>query len=178
MEGMDIKMADLKNSCDYKIVSVREQCEGQEANYLSLAELMDSKETDLRNEIQDLKTKMADPGKEDTRISDSVLARVENLEILCNSSEKTVAAQCLSVEEKLKVEQAEAIKDLSETLEDKLASMEDRLTTMLVDTSINSPSGGLQSDINSLKGSVQTLEGRFDVLDQMCTKECSANLVL
>ncbi|XP_010737202.3 EMILIN-2 [Larimichthys crocea] len=175
MEGMDIKMADLKNSCDYKIVSVREQCEGQEANYLSLAELMDSKETDLRNEIQDLKTKMADPGKEDTRISDSVLARVENLEILCNSSEKTVAAQCLSVEEKLKVEQAEAIKDLSETLEDKLASMEDRLTTMLVDTSINSPSGGLQSDINSLKGSVQTLEGRFDVLDQMCTKECSAN---
>lgn len=82
MEGMDIKLADLKNSCDYKILSVREQCEGQEANYLSLAELMDSKETDLRNEIQDLK------------VSGSVL---EHLEIRLNSTEKAVAAQCLSV---------------------------------------------------------------------------------
>lgn len=133
MEGMEIKLADLKNSCNYKIMSVQEQCEGQEANYLSLVELMDSKETDLRNEIQDLKTKLVDPGKEDTRVSDSVLAHVENLlEIRLNSSEKTVAAQCLSVEEKLKIERAEVIKDLRETLEDKLAVMEDRLTTLLV----------------------------------------------
>uniref|UniRef100_A0A8C4HP96 Elastin microfibril interfacer 2b n=1 Tax=Dicentrarchus labrax TaxID=13489 RepID=A0A8C4HP96_DICLA len=177
MEGMDIKLADLKNSCDYKILSVREQCEGQEANYLSLAELMDSKETDLRNEIQDLKTKLVDPGKEDTRISDSVLAHVENLEIRLNSSEKTLAAQCLSVEEKLKIERAEAIKDLKETLEDRLVAIEDTLT--------NSPSGGqpesqdaLQRDVNSLKGSVQTLEDRFDVLDQLCSKECKANLTV
>lgn len=184
MEGMEIKLADLKNSCNYKIMSVQEQCEGQEANYLSLVELMDSKETDLRNEIQDLKTKLVDPGKEDTRVSDSVLAHVENLlEIRLNSSEKTVAAQCLSVEEKLKIERAEVIKDLRETLEDKLAVMEDRLTTLLVDTSTNSPSGGqpesqgaLHRDINSLRGSVQTLEERFDVLDQLCSKECKTNL--
>ncbi|XP_070784561.1 EMILIN-2 [Enoplosus armatus] len=185
MEGMDIKLADLKNSCDYKILSVREQCEGQEANYLSLAELMDSKETDLRNEIQDLKTKLVDPGKVDTRVSDSVLAQVENLEVRLNSSEKTLAAQCRSVEEKLKKERAEVIKDLRESLEGKLSSMEDRLITLLVDTSTNSPSGGqpesqgaLQRDINSLKGSVQTLEDRFDVLDQLCSKECKANLTV
>ncbi|XP_035511543.1 EMILIN-2 [Morone saxatilis] len=177
MEGMDIKLADLKNSCDYKILSVREQCEGQEANYLSLAELMDSKETDLRNEIQDLKTKLIDPGKEDTRVSDSVLAHVKNLELRLNSSEKTLAAQCLSVEEKLKIERAEAIKDLKETLEDRLVAIEDTLT--------NTPSGGqpesqdaLQRDVNSLKGSVQTLEDRFDVLDQLCSKECKANLTV
>lgn len=183
MEGMEIKMADLKNSCYYKITSVQEQCEGTEHNYLSLAELMDSKETDLRNEIQELKTKLVDPGN--TRVSDSVLARVENLEIRLNSSEKTVAAQCLSVEEKLKIEQAEAIKDLRETLEDKLASMEDRLTTLLVDTSTTSPSGAkpesrgaLQGDINFLKGSVQTLEHRFDVLDQLCSRECKANVTV
>ncbi|KAM9337170.1 EMILIN-2 [Symphorus nematophorus] len=177
MEGMEIKMADLKNSCDYKIMSVRDQCDGQEANYLSLAELMDSKETDLRSEIQDLKNKLVDPGKQ----CDSVLACVENLERPWNSSEKTVAAQCLSVQEKLKTEQEEAIKDLRETLEDKLASMEDRLTALLVDTNTNSPSGGqpvsqdaLQRDINSLKGSVQTLENRFNILDQECKDNLTA----
>nr|XP_046226934.1 EMILIN-2 [Scatophagus argus] len=183
MEGMEIKLADLKNSCDYKILSVREQCEGQEANYLSLAELMDSKETDLRKEIHDLKTKLVGPGKEDTWVSDSVLARVEYLEHRLNSSEKSVEALCISVEEKLKIERADAIQDLRVTLEDKLASMEDRLTTLLLDTNTNSGSGGqpesqgvLQWDVDNLKGSVQTLENRFYVLDQLCSKECKTNL--
>uniref|UniRef100_A0A3B4Z541 Elastin microfibril interfacer 2 n=1 Tax=Seriola lalandi dorsalis TaxID=1841481 RepID=A0A3B4Z541_SERLL len=185
MEGMDIKLADMKNACDYKIVSVQEQCEGQEANYLSLAELMDSKETDLRKEIEDLKIKLVDPVKEGSRVSDNVLTRVENLEIYLNSSEKSVAGQCLAVEEKLKKEWTEAIKDLRETLEDKLASMEERFTTVLVDTSANSQSGVqpesqdmLQTDVNSLKGSVQTLEDRLNVLDQFCSKEQRANLTV
>ncbi|KAM6908446.1 EMILIN-2 isoform 2-T2 [Lycodopsis pacificus] len=143
MEGMDIKLADMKNSCEYKIMSVQEQCEGQETNYLSLAELMDSKETDLRNEIQDLKTKLVDPGKGGIHL-------VENLEICLNSSEKAEAAQCLSVEEKLKKQQAEAIKDLRETLEDKLASTEDRLITLLVDTSNNSLSGSLLTAVENI----------------------------
>ncbi|XP_049420956.1 EMILIN-2 [Epinephelus fuscoguttatus] len=134
MQGMDIKIADMKNSCDYKITSILEQCEGQQDNYLSLAELMDSKETDLRNEIQDLKTKLVDQGKEHTRL-------VENFETCLNSSGNSVAAQCLFVEEKLKKEQAESIKDLRETLEDKLASIENRLSNLLVDTSTNSSSG-------------------------------------
>ncbi|XP_073343956.1 EMILIN-2 isoform X2 [Pagrus major] len=170
VEGMDIKMADLKNSCDYKIMSVQDNCEGQEANYLSLAELMESKEMDLRNEIQDLKNKLVDQGKE--QVCDSVLACVENLEIHWNSSAKT------SVVERLKIEQEEAIKDLRETLEDKLASMEDRLNTQFVDISTNTPSGGqpeTQRDFNSLKDSVQALEVRFDVLEQLCSK---ANLTV
>ncbi|XP_074477562.1 EMILIN-2 [Sebastes fasciatus] len=148
MEGMDIKMADMKNSCDYKILSVQDHCEEQEANYLSLIELMDSKETDLRKEIQDLETKLVDPGK----------SRLENIEIRLNSSEKTVVAQFLSVEEKLKKERAEAMRDLRETLEDKLASMEDRLTTLLVDTSPNSPSGGLLTDYQSCRTAVNAIE--------------------
>lgn len=176
MEGMEVKLADLKNSCDYKIISVQEQCEGQEANYLSLAELMESKETDLRSEIQDLKTKLVDPGEEEARVSDSVLARVEKLEIHLNSSERTVVAKCFCEEEKLKKEQAEAIEALSKTLEDKLTSMEDRLNTLWIDTSTNSPSQAGNQDLNSLKGSVQTLENRLDVLDQLYSKECKANL--
>ncbi|XP_019943105.2 EMILIN-2 isoform X1 [Paralichthys olivaceus] len=185
MEGLDIKLADLKNACDYKIMSVQEQCEGTEANYLSLAELMDSKETDLRQEIQDLKTKLEYPEKDDTRVSDSVLARVENLELHLNSSQNTVTEQCLSVEEKLKKERAEAIKDLRGTLEDKLASMEDKLTTLLVDISTNSPSGfqpvsqdTQQRDMNTLKGSVQTLEDRLNILDQLQSNEHKANLAV
>ena len=185
MEGMDIKLADLKNSCDYKIMSVQEQSEGTEANYLSLAELMDSKETDLRQEIQDLKTKLEYPEREGTRVSDSVLARVENLENHLNSSEKTVTEQCLSVEEKQRKERAEAIKDLRGTLEDKLASMEDQLTTLLVDISTNSQSGiqpvsqdAQQRDMNSLKSSVQTLEDRLNILDQFQSNEHKANLAV
>uniref|UniRef100_A0A8C3G9D0 Elastin microfibril interfacer 2 n=1 Tax=Cyclopterus lumpus TaxID=8103 RepID=A0A8C3G9D0_CYCLU len=157
MEGMDIKLADMKNSCEYKIMSVQEQCEGTETNYLSLAELMDSKETDLRNEIQDLKTKLVDPGRQDNRL-------VENPEICLNSSEKM--AQCLSVEEKLKKEQAEAIRGLRETLEDQLVSMEDRLTTLLLDTSTSSPSGSLltaveninQQDFQSCRTAIDAME--------------------
>ncbi|XP_054478706.1 EMILIN-2 [Anoplopoma fimbria] len=163
MMGMDIKLADMKNLCDYKIMHVQEQCEGQETNYFSLAELMDSKETDLRNEINDLKAKLVDPGKEATRL-------LENLQICLNSSEKTEAAQCLSVEEKLKREQAEAIKDLRKTLEDKLASMEDRLTTLLVDTSTDSPSGGLltaaenisQQNFQSCRTAIDAMETRLN----------------
>lgn len=180
MEGMEIKLADMKNSCDYKIMSVQEQCEGQEVNYLSLAELMDSKETDLRSEIQDLKTKLVDSvngNKAGTALgSDSVLARLENLESRMNVSD-------FPMEETLRREQAEAIKDLRETLEDKLMSIEDRFTTLLVETSTNPPSGdqtdsqdALLGDVNTLKGSFQTLEERFIVLDQLCSKECKANL--
>nr|XP_020510407.1 EMILIN-2-like isoform X1 [Labrus bergylta] len=178
MEGMEIKLADLKNSCDYKILSVREQCEGQEANYLSLAELMDSKETDLRSEIQDLTTKMVNAVN---REHDPVLAHVENLEIRLNSSEKTVVSQCLLVEEKLKIDQGKVFKGLRETMENKLASMEDRLATLFVNSSTDSQperQDNLHGDIKSLKGAFQTLENRFDVLDKLCSKECNANLTV
>ncbi|XP_034562633.1 EMILIN-2 [Notolabrus celidotus] len=156
MEGMEIKLGDLKNSCDYKIMSVREQCEGQEANYLSLAELMDSKETDLRSEIQDLKTKFVDPVNRDCG---SVLAHMGNLEIHLNSSEKTAVARCLSVEEKLKKEQVEALEQLKENLEDKLASVEDRFTTLLIDTSKDSSAGGPPESQDDLQGDIKSLRG-------------------
>ncbi|XP_029979149.1 EMILIN-2-like [Sphaeramia orbicularis] len=188
MEGMEIKMADLKNSCDYKIVSVREQCESQEANYLSLAELMDSKESDLRNEIQDLKTKLGDQerdGKDlpgNTGVSDSVLAQVQNLELRLNLTEKNLAAQCGSVEDKVRKERSEAVHDLREALENKLASMKDQLTNVLVDTSTRSPSNiqpetldALQRDVNSLKDNFEVLQKKQKATDQLCSNECKPN---
>lgn len=184
MDGMDIKLGDLKNSCDYKILSVREQCEGQEANYLSLAELMDSKESDLRTEMQNLKTNLEDSIKGHPHVSDSVLARVEHLEIRLNSSEKSTPSCCSSAREELKMERMKAIADLKESLEDKLASMEERLITLLEDSSTKSspgdqlePHDAQQKDINSLKDSVQTLENRFNVLDQLCSKETNMSVI-
>lgn len=181
MEGMDVKLADLKNSCDYKIMSVQEECEGQESNYQSLAELIESKEADLRDEIQDLKAKLVVPANQGSLSSDSVLARLDNLESRLNASDKNKLAQCCSVEENLKLEHSKAVKDLRDNLEDKLASLEDRLSTMLLDTSAvvrvrgqDEDQDALQKNLNSLKSSVQTLENRFDVIDQLCSKECKA----
>ncbi|CAN9506378.1 unnamed protein product [Ophioblennius macclurei] len=183
MEGIEIKMADLKNSCDYKIMSVQEQCEGQEMNYLSLAELMDTKETDLRKEIQDLETKLTKACKNDTRVLDSILARVESIETCHNASENTLVAQCLSIEEKLRKERAEVVKDLRKSLEDGLSSTQDRLTTLWGDTSSNTPSAvypeksdALQKDMHSLKRSVQTQEERLNALDHSCLRDCKENL--
>lgn len=160
MEGIEIKLADLKNSCDYKVLSVQEQCEGQEMNYLSLAELMDSKESDLRNEIKELKAKLVEQGNAD------VLTRVEKPESHLNSSE--LAAQCCSVEEKLLNKQELAVQKLKETMEDKLESMEERLKTLLVDTRTSSFGNQIknqdpfQKDIDSLKVSVQTLDDKLN----------------
>ncbi|XP_034026829.1 EMILIN-2 [Thalassophryne amazonica] len=176
MEGIEIKLADLKNSCDYKIVSVREECEGQEANYHSLVELMDSKETDLRNEIQDLKTKLTGPLNKNetlpgnTPISDYVLAQVENIENHLNLSEKTVAAQFINVEETLRKEGAKMMKDL----EAKINTIEDRVTTLLAHRHTNSSSvqgaheDAFVSDIRSLKASFQALEDKLNATGQFC----------
>lgn len=174
MEGMDIKLADLKNSCDYKILSVRELCDGQETNYLSLAELMESKESDLRKEIQDLRVHIsASRGLETTRVSDPLLARVEKLEVRLNSSERT---GCSDVEEKLKAKWVKANEELRKTLEDKLASVEDSLSSLLTDASNVSPSidppthqDVQPKDLGSVKESLQKLNGRFEVLEQLCS---------
>lgn len=179
MEGMEIKMADMKNSCDYKILSVQEQCEGQEANYFSLAELMDSKEEDVRREIQDLKTEVADLQKGVPGVSDSVLARVENLENHLNSSQRSLVVQCLSVGENLRNEQEDAIKDLKKMLDDKLTSLQDQLTNQPTETNFSSTvksPNPLLKDLSSLKNSVNNLEHKVNNLDRVCSEECKANL--
>ncbi|KAM9827310.1 EMILIN-2 [Neosynchiropus ocellatus] len=145
MEGMDIKLADLKNSCEYKIMSVQDQCEGQETNYFSLAELMDSKETDLRNEIQKLEQTCCRELPESTQVS--VLAQLENLERRVNKSE-----------ENLRRGKTEHV---GESMEKK--SMPDG-----VDMSPLEPD--LAEKLNSLNASFHGLEERLSVLDQSCSK--------
>uniref|UniRef100_A0A4W3JMR7 Elastin microfibril interfacer 2 n=1 Tax=Callorhinchus milii TaxID=7868 RepID=A0A4W3JMR7_CALMI len=56
MMGIDMKFADLKNSCEYKLMSLKEQCEENVSNCEKVEELLDEKEIALRKEIHDLRT--------------------------------------------------------------------------------------------------------------------------
>ncbi|XP_075441382.1 EMILIN-2 [Ascaphus truei] len=58
LDGIDRKMADLKNSCDYKITNVQQQCEEYENSCLGVLELLREKETGLRKEINELRSQM------------------------------------------------------------------------------------------------------------------------
>ncbi|XP_061661559.1 EMILIN-2 isoform X2 [Syngnathoides biaculeatus] len=135
MEGMEIKLADLKNSCDYKITSMQQ--EEQEDHYQNLTELMESKENDLRRQMEEMKTELEE--SQTRRVSDSFLYTLEGL---VNSS---------VVEKSLKRDQEEAIQDLKE----KLILMEDRVNRQTPED--------LQP--NTLRVTLQTLESRLNTLD-------------
>lgn len=61
MEGMDRKLADLKNLCEYKLVGLQQQCDDYGSSYLGVIELIGEKETNLRKEISDLRARLQDP---------------------------------------------------------------------------------------------------------------------
>ncbi|CAL8313788.1 unnamed protein product [Merluccius merluccius] len=183
MEGMEIKMADLKSSCDYKIMSVQEECEGQETNYLSLAELMDSKESDLRKEILELRTKVEELESEkvvvevsggETQASEAILARLENVELRLNLSEKNAEVHHLLREQKFGKQEDQGSEDLRRALEDRMTSVEDRISSLLEEKEgdhLNSPSriaeaqglNALQSEMNSFRNNIHMLELRREV---------------
>ncbi|XP_038828563.1 EMILIN-2-like [Salvelinus namaycush] len=201
IEGMEIKMADLKNSCDYKILSVQEQCAGQQNSYLSLTELLESKEMDLRKELQDFKNQLPNsqrgdgtpPGVEELRKElfraaeaqlslqsslekkskpDPLLLRVEELEARLNMLERSEEVRSLFLEEKLRREGAEGAADLKKAMGDRMSSMEDRVTTLLV--GISSPVSGAQTVLEALQ-SAQALEDRLNSLEQLCSTECKSD---
>uniref|UniRef100_A0A8C9A4T4 EMILIN-2 n=1 Tax=Prolemur simus TaxID=1328070 RepID=A0A8C9A4T4_PROSS len=60
MEGMDRKLADLKNSCEYKLLG-GQQCDDYGSSYLGVLELIGEKETSLRKEINDLRAQIQEP---------------------------------------------------------------------------------------------------------------------
>ncbi|XP_055006920.1 EMILIN-2 [Boleophthalmus pectinirostris] len=146
MEGIEIKMADMKNSCEYKMMSVQELCENQESHYLSLTELMESKEDDLRNEIKQLKSKLERDGQGqsgNSSLPNAVVARVENIERCLNLSEKTLSRKCGH----LNTDQSQDLQDLKTAVEAKLVFMQDRLGSFLANTGTDS-SPGLDSTHN------------------------------
>ncbi|XP_048219625.1 EMILIN-2 [Perognathus longimembris pacificus] len=61
MEGMDRKLADLKNTCEYKLVGLQQQCEDYGSSYLGVIELIGEKEASLRKDISDLRAQLQHP---------------------------------------------------------------------------------------------------------------------
>ncbi|XP_067887801.1 EMILIN-2-like isoform X2 [Heterodontus francisci] len=56
MVGIDIKFADLKNSCEYKLMSLKQQCEKNESHDEHVEKLLNEKEAELRKDINDLRS--------------------------------------------------------------------------------------------------------------------------
>lgn len=61
MEGMDRKLADLKNTCEYKLVGLQQQCDDYGSSYLGVVDLIAEKETSLKKDIADLRARLPDP---------------------------------------------------------------------------------------------------------------------
>ncbi|XP_026527658.1 EMILIN-2 isoform X1 [Notechis scutatus] len=61
LEGFEKKMADLKNSCEYKLTGIQQYCDDHEANFLGLRESVTEKENDLRKQIQNLQNVIETP---------------------------------------------------------------------------------------------------------------------
>ncbi|NXJ97291.1 EMIL2 protein, partial [Corythaixoides concolor] len=58
LEGFEKKMADLKNSCEYKLQDIQQQCDENENNCLGIIDVIRGKENDLRKEINTLRTQI------------------------------------------------------------------------------------------------------------------------
>ncbi|KAF4110535.1 hypothetical protein G5714_007566 [Onychostoma macrolepis] len=182
LQGMDIKMADMKNACDYKVLSVQEQCEEQENSYLSLAELLDSKETDLRKEIQDLrlqlpigKTQELDNAEvqklkdtqqilQDTiREHNATIAQISAqghvLEARVSLAERSAEVHCLYLEEKLRRERLKEEEDQRIAFEEKISGVQcDNSTSQLL-LGLDQRLEVLEKHAQVLKDEVGSLKG-------------------
>ncbi|NWT99228.1 EMIL2 protein, partial [Urocynchramus pylzowi] len=58
MEGFEKKMADLKNSCDYKLEDIQQQYDDSENNCVGIIDVIRGKENDLRKEIDTLRAQI------------------------------------------------------------------------------------------------------------------------
>ncbi|KAK2914386.1 hypothetical protein QQF64_029550 [Cirrhinus molitorella] len=148
LQGMDIKIADMKNACDYKVTSVQELCEEQENSYLSLAELLDSKETELRKEIQDLRLQqtqeldnaevkklkdtqqiLQEAIKEQNATIAQINAQGQVLEARVSLAERSAEVHCLFLEEKLRRERLKEEEDQRIAFEEKINSVQHENST-------------------------------------------------
>lgn len=189
MEGMDIKMADLKNSCDYKVESIKEQCEEQETSYLSLTELIESKEADLHQEIQNLRHLVSNSTSKGLEVAQfqveiqslknvhqslSSAVNASNkqqkaLEEVLNTrvslAEKSAEKYCLKLEEKLRNERAKEQEAQNKTLESKISEV----LQVFGDMQLHTLSTDSQN-ILEMEKQTQSLKGELSSLMQQVTQ--------
>lgn len=61
LEGMDRKLGDLKNTCEYKLVGLQQQCDDYGSSYLGVIELIGEKEASLRKDLAALRARLPGP---------------------------------------------------------------------------------------------------------------------
>lgn len=190
LEGMDIKMADLKNSCEYKVESVKEHCEEQENSYLSLMELLESKETDLRQEIQDLRHLVLNSTSKGLPVAQFEVeiqslknvhqslanavnatnkqqkALQEALNTRFSQEDKTAETHCLKLEEKLRSERAKEQEAQNKTLESKIGAV----LQVIQDVQLHSIPKDNSQNILEMEKQTQSLKGEVSSLMQQVTQ--------
>uniref|UniRef100_A0A8D2JD78 EMILIN-2 n=1 Tax=Varanus komodoensis TaxID=61221 RepID=A0A8D2JD78_VARKO len=71
LEGFEKKMADLKNSCEYKLMDIQQHCDDHEASCLEIRELIGEKEKNLRKEIKQLQNLVQIPTNQSSCCNDA-----------------------------------------------------------------------------------------------------------
>ncbi|XP_043363977.1 EMILIN-2 isoform X2 [Dermochelys coriacea] len=84
LEGLEKKMADLKNSCEYKLMDIQQQCDDHETSCSEIIQLVEEKENGLRKEINKLRTQIQAPSNQSgcckTSHSDDFGQQIKNLD--------------------------------------------------------------------------------------------------
>uniref|UniRef100_A0A8C0QRM5 EMILIN-2 n=1 Tax=Chelonoidis abingdonii TaxID=106734 RepID=A0A8C0QRM5_CHEAB len=84
LEGLEKKMADLKNSCEYKLMNIQQQCDDHETSCSEIIQLVEEKENGLRKEINELRTQIQAPSNQSgcctTSHSDDFSQQIKNLD--------------------------------------------------------------------------------------------------
>uniref|UniRef100_A0A8C3TJH6 Elastin microfibril interfacer 2 n=1 Tax=Chelydra serpentina TaxID=8475 RepID=A0A8C3TJH6_CHESE len=84
LEGLEKKMADLKNSCEYKLMDIQQQCGDHETSCSEIIQLIEEKENGLRKEINELRTQIQAPSNQSgcckTSHSDDFGQQIKNLD--------------------------------------------------------------------------------------------------
>ncbi|CAM4505407.1 unnamed protein product [Lepidochelys olivacea] len=84
LEGLEKKMADLKNSCEYKLMDIQQQCDDHETSCSEIMQLVEEKENGLRKEINELRTQIQAPSNQSdcckTSHSDDFGQQIKNLD--------------------------------------------------------------------------------------------------
>uniref|UniRef100_A0A674JZV0 EMILIN-2 n=1 Tax=Terrapene triunguis TaxID=2587831 RepID=A0A674JZV0_9SAUR len=84
LEGLEKKMADLKNSCEYKLMNIQQQCDDHETSCSEIIQLVEEKENGLRKEINELRTQIQAPSNQSgcckTSHSDDFGQQIKNLD--------------------------------------------------------------------------------------------------
>ncbi|XP_053570930.1 EMILIN-2 [Bombina bombina] len=80
LDGIDRKMADLKNSCDYKLLNVQQQCEENDNTCSGVAELLKEKEENLMKEINQLRAEIKQSGSSGCKKEDFD-SKINNLDL-------------------------------------------------------------------------------------------------